>query len=243
MFNFALILNLNNNIFFFFFAQQKYLILLKWFSTRCTEKYNKNQRHRETLPKKGKYNDRVCQPPLENPSLKLDDQWLKWTLKSFSKHLNHDQVWNRASSMTFSGEKSWLLKTILFLCFQMVIGRAIQRASHLLSVLLCKFQCENCKKWFFGSIGKGPTLLTQLMASHQRILVFEQLNITWLVVSSSESHKGQVYDGRSTCLLLKLALVGILFLKSLHENAFARGGICKDQTIFAALSSGTSLYV
>jgi len=143
--------------------------------------------------------------------------------------------------MTFSGVKSWLLKTMLFLCFQMVIDSAIHNASHLLSVLLCVFQCENCKKWFFGSVGRGPTLLTQLIASHQRIVVLVQLNNTWLVVSSADSHKGQLYDGISTCLLLKLALVEILFLNNLHENAFARGGMCKDQIIFDALSSRASL--
>ncbi|KAH1233752.1 hypothetical protein GmHk_09G026123 [Glycine max] len=43
-----------------------------------------------------------------------------------------DQVWNKASSMTFSGVNGWFLNILAFLWYQMEKDRASHRNSHLL---------------------------------------------------------------------------------------------------------------
>lgn len=120
----------------------------------------------------------------------------------------------------------WLIGTSFLFCFLQTL-RIIQTQltlnsifiTHLLSIKLLRFQWENCIKWFLGSMGKGPTLLTHLKASHHKFLVILHENMMWPISSSSLSHNGHLYEGKVMCLFLKLALVGNLFLKILQQKA------------------------
>ena len=96
---------------------------------------------------------------------RLLDQWLKCTVKSFSKPLSQDHRRNIASSNSLLASKFALEKTILFLSFHMDQVKANHQHCCLLFLTPTAWTPKCWRKCCFGLNGKAPLMCSHVIVS------------------------------------------------------------------------------
>ena len=149
---------------------------------------------------------------------RLLDQWLKCTVKSFSKPLSQDHRRNMASSNSLLASKFALEKTILFLSFQMDQVKASHQQCHLLFLTPVGWTPKWWWKCCCGLNGKAPLTCSHDMVSHHMGWTLLQWKKRWDASSCWVLQRGQSESVSWICLLYKFFLVGSLSLNNLHAN-------------------------
>ena len=160
----------------------------------------------------------VSLPWLQNPSLKLLDQWLKGISKPFSKFLNHDQQRKVASSINWLPLKVSYEKIVPFLCCHILQVKAIHQICHLWDLTPEGLPKPCWRKWCLGVCGKTPEMFNQDIDSHQTGRILLQLKNKWAASSSLFLQNGQKESLISIFLLRKFDLVGSLSMINLQAK-------------------------
>ena len=130
---------------------------------------------------------------------------------------------------------SWKIRR--FLCCHMVLVRATHHPHHELWFISAPNPSQNWRKWFTGEAGRGPTAWIHLMDSHHRPTILLQLKKRCPTSSCSWPQRRQAVSWMITLLLMRLALVESLSLRSLQVKTADLGGIFIFQINIEVLTS------